>query len=234
MRKHTDSNYDLEELVLRVFLKHVKANNLYIAFRWSVNHNNAYRDIIHALSSHMLRDSYKNSIYRISKVGSSFQFSSSINEMLRDMRNCSSGGHKVNVVNDGKCQMIIMTMVNNLIHSCIEHAIVKDFERLEKLGSSVFEEVCKKLFGDSFKDMTEEAIDPKQREFFEKMSKMGGMPNPEHIDDRLMRMIHEEMRRRMRNRRDEDDEAERDWRIGHPYVPLHTDDDYDLELDLTF
>jgi len=228
MRKHTNSNYDLEELVLKVFLKHVKANNLYIAFRWSVNHNNAYRDIIHALSSQMMKDSYRHSLDRMSKLGSSFIYSSSIEEILTAMRNCN-GGHKVNIVNDGKSQMIIMAMVNNLIHSCIEHAIIKDIQRLEKLGSSVFEEVCKKLFGDAFKDMTEEAIDPKQKEFFEKM---GGIPNLEHIDEKFLRMIHDEMRRRMQERNgEEEDKKIRGWRTSIAARPWRNPWDDDLDWD---
>lgn len=195
MRKHMDS-YDLEELVLRVFLKHVKVNKLYVPFRWSVNHQGgALRDIFHVISYRM-----DNGIYRSAWENHKNPFgnSNSFNDMIVAMRECN-GNKKLMVTNDGKFQLAVMHMVNNLIHCCIEKRIAEkgDMKFLEQFGASVFKEVCHKLFGDSFVDKTEESFDPRQKEFLTKMAEMGGMPPIEHLD----RDFFETMRREMEKRR---------------------------------
>lgn len=230
MRKHNDSNYDLEELVLRVFLKHVKANKLYVPFRWSVNHNvGAINDIFHIISSRAVSDNYRNSINRITSNGTAFNGSDSFPNMVVIMRECN-GGKKLTVSNDGKFQIAIMQMVNNLIHCCIEFKASEKhgIRFLEEFGSSVFNEVCQKLFGDSFVDKTEEAIDPRQKEFLDKMAKMGGMPNLEHMDNRFIKMLQDEMRKRMRQRQEEEERPDRLWRIA-PTIGTWSNSPWDVD-----
>ena len=188
--------YEIEELVFRTFMKHVKANKLYLPFRWSVNHNNAFRDIVHQISQRSC-DSYYNTVRNSCKVGSAFTQAKSVEDIINIMRDCN-GGHKLEVAEDSKFQMEVMNMVNNLVHSCVEPYVGRNFEILEKIGSTVFEECCKALLGDSFKDMTEEAMAPEQRVFMKKMAEMG-MPPIEHLNEDFLRMLHEHMERR-RNR----------------------------------
>lgn len=190
------SNTDLEELVFRVFLKHVKSNNLYIPFRWSVNINGKNKDIIHMLSSNLCSKNYCNSKDRIARIGCAFSMSHSIGDIINILR-LENKNHKIE--NTSQFQISLMNMVNMLIHNCIEHAIHKDFQVLEKIGSDVFEEVGKKLFGDDFKDMTEEALDPSQREFMDKMQRMRSLPSREEMLNYLR-----EMHDRMRHEREED------------------------------
>ena len=179
---------NLEELVFRVFLKHVKANNLYIAFRWSVNRDNANKDIIHVLSSTLCSNRYRSCCDKMSRIGCAFIGAHSVYDIMR-MMHSQTNKHKIE--NNGEFQMTLMSLVNSLIHNCIEHA-VKDMGVLEKIGNAVFEEVGKKLFGDDFKDMTEELMNPQQREFMAQMQRVGGdrIPSRREIDE-LMKMIRE-------------------------------------------
>lgn len=228
MNKHIDSNYDLEELVLRVFLKHVKSRKLYVAFRLSVNHTNCMRDIFHVVSLKMIPNSYIDGSEKLNRVGSSFTSADSYSTLLHMMRDCC-GGHKLNVTNDGKFQIAIMQMVNSLIHNCIEYKVLANgnLQCLEELGGSIFKEVCHKLFGDSFEDKTEEAIDPNQREFLRKMAEMGGAQNPMHIDRNFIRMVHDQMRQRQNEEPRRNNET---WR-NIPSAPYFLDDDDDDDFE---
>ena len=202
MNKRKDNNLELEELVLKVFLKHIKTNNLYVAFRLSVNHDNGrIKDIFHNFCSKAAFDFYHVSVDKVRRNGSPFMNVCSFDGMAAMMRECN-GGKKLTVTNDGKFQIAIMQMVNNLLHSCVEYAVTKDIRLLEKIGSAIFEEVCKKLFGDAFVDKTEEAIDVHHRDFLKKMHEME-MLNPEHLDRDFLELIRRETMRREINRRRE-------------------------------
>ncbi len=203
--KNNGKEFELEELVFKVFMKHIKANKLYMAFRWSVNHDRANRDLIHVLSSTLCGDKYIHSKDRILRIGAAFISAHSVNDILRIM-NAERGKQKVE--NTAQFQISIMNMVNMLIHSCIEHAITSDMNILEKMGSAVFEEVGKTLFGNDFKDMTEEAIDPRHREFMEKMGQLNGeragFPQ-EPPSNEFLRAMRDRMRRVMERRRDNEE-----------------------------
>ena len=57
--------------------------------------------------------------------------------------------------NDKKKQMMVMDYVNALIHYCLEIYICRNpLVKIEDIGSETFEESCKKIFGDDFKDET--------------------------------------------------------------------------------
>lgn len=53
-------------------------------------------------------------------------------------------------------QFRVMDCVNNLIHCCLERPI-RDGERIETIGRESFENACKKIFGENFKDETTQA-----------------------------------------------------------------------------
>lgn len=196
--KRNGKEFEIEELVFRVFMKHVKANNLYIAFRWSVNHENSYKDIIHILSSILCGDKYYHGRDKVCRIGGAFTSARSLTDIYKIM-NGERGKYKVK--NDVQFQTSIMTMVNILIHSCIEHAVTHDIHILEKIGSDVFTEVGKSLFGDDFKDLTEESLDPRQREFMERMKELkvdvNGFPPPNDSDGffRAMGKMKQELQR---------------------------------------
>lgn len=62
--------------------------------------------------------------------------------------------HRSNTANTSKLkQFRVMDCVNNLIHSCLERTI-KNGARVEDIGREAFENTCKKIFGDDFKDET--------------------------------------------------------------------------------
>jgi hypothetical protein len=240
MNKRKDNNLELEELVLKVFLKHIKANNLYVAFRLSVNHDDGrIKDIFHNFCSKAAFDFYHVSVDKVRRNGSPFMHVRSFDDMTAMMRECN-GGKKLTVTNDGKFQIAIMQMVNNLLHSCVEYAVTKDIRLLEKIGSAIFEEVCKKLFGDAFVDKTEEAFDANQRDFLKKIQEMG-IPNPEHLD----RDFFELMRRSMSRRRalgempPPPQEGDRLWGFTEPTrvverYPWVNDDDLEIDWDDSF
>lgn len=170
------ANYqDIEKLVFKVFLKHIKANNLYIPFRWSVNRHQAYRDIIHVISSTLCREEYDKSGDRMARIaGTTFNTAQSVDDILRFMH-AEMGKNKLD--DNLKCQMLIMKMVNLLLHNCVEHSSRHGIHIIEKIGSDIFNEIGKTLFGDDFKDMTDEAIAPNQREFISNMKAIfNGMP----------------------------------------------------------
>ena len=187
---------NIEKMIFRTFMKHVKDNNLYTAFRWSVNHDNRDRDLIHVLSSNLCNTAYRHSLNRIGHIGCAFVSAKSIKDIL-NILHMHRRGQKVE--NSKEFQMMLMNMVNILIHSCIEHAVSHNMQVLEKIGNTVFKEVGIALFGDDFKDMTEDMIDPRQREFIEAMQNFNG-----NRDGLPREAVEEFMRRMQRNRLGED------------------------------
>lgn len=163
---------DVEVLVFRIFLKHVKIHHLYPQFRCSVNISDRHRDLFHTVAFRVL-PSYSELVGRLQYSGSAFSHARSLDELLSLMRT-SMGVGKID--NNGKGQMKLMNLINSLIHSCIEYSIRQDFQILEALGEGIFNEVCHELFGDSFVDKTQEELDPRQREMIEKY---GSMPPPQ-------------------------------------------------------
>lgn len=163
---------DVETLVFRIFLKHVKMHHLYPQFRCSVNISNRHRDLFHTVAFRVL-PSYNELVSRLQYSGSAFSNARSLDELLSLMRTSMGVGK---IENNGKCQMRLMNLINSLIHSCIEYSIRQDFQILEALGEGIFNEVCHELFGDSFVDKTQEELDPRQREMIEKY---GSMPPPQ-------------------------------------------------------
>ena len=163
---------DVETLVFRIFLKHVKIHHLYPQFRCSVNISNRHRDLFHTVAFRVL-PSYSELVGRLQYSGSAFSHARSLDELLSLMRTSMGVGK---IENNGKCQMRLMNLINSLIHSCIEYSIRQDFQILEALGEGIFNEVCHELFGDSFVDKTQEELDPRQREMIEKY---GSMPPPQ-------------------------------------------------------
>jgi len=165
-----EKEFEVEKTIFRIFLKHIKAHKLYMAFRWAVNRENAKKDLIHVLSYNLLRRKYMASSERMGRLGNAFSIARSYHDILRILHG-ERGKHKVE--NSKEFQMSIMNIVNMLLHNCIEHAVVEnDFKLLEEIGSSIFEESCKTLIGDSFEDMTLEMIDPREREFLARMQEM--------------------------------------------------------------
>lgn len=53
-------------------------------------------------------------------------------------------------------QIYIMSLVNNLLHFCLEGAIgLRDIRKVEAIGKEAFEMTCKMVFGDDFVDEIE-------------------------------------------------------------------------------
>lgn len=227
--KKNEKEFEIEKLVFRVFMKHVKANNLYIAFRWSVNRENPSKDMIHNLSNVLCRRSYNYSRDMMCRIGgTAFANSRSITDILNIMHaesgKCKGGNAREN-------QIRIMNMVNMLIHNCIEHALTNNMQLIEKIGSAIFEEVGKKIFGEDFKDLTNEGIDPQQLQFMEQMRELGGfneMPTQE-----MIRRIQQELRHRLAERRNitEGNRTTRGLYVPNTFIsPLEYDNDlYELE-----
>ena len=173
MRKKR-KDYDVELLILRIFLKHVKKHHLYHIFRCSVGIPNRHRDIFHTIASRVMRN-YNNSLSNLGMVSPYYANTRSLEEFLATMRSTSGG--KLRIENDGNCQMTVMNIVNGLVHSCIEYAVGNNFGVLEKIGEGVFTEVCQNLFGDEFVDKTTEFLKPEQMEMLEKYGRM--IPPPD-------------------------------------------------------
>jgi hypothetical protein len=174
MKKKKKETYDIELLILRIFLKHVKKHHLYHIFRCSVGIPNRHRDIFHTIASRVMRN-YNNSLSNLGMVNPYYANTRSLEEFLATMRSTSGGNFKIE--NSGNCQMTVMNIVNGLIHSCIEYAIGNDFAVLEKIGEGVFTEVCQNLFGDEFVDKTTEMLKPEQMELLERYGRMIPPPN---------------------------------------------------------
>ena len=172
MRKFK-KNYELELMILRTFLKHVKEYHLYHRFRCSVGLKNRRKDLFHIIASRTLTN--YNAICKLGEMGSYYMNAESLEDILETMR--STHGGKLNIENNSNCQMSLMNIVNGLVHSCIEYSITNDFHILEKIGEATFNEVCKNLFGDKFEDKTKEMMNPQQLEMMEKFGRL--MPPPD-------------------------------------------------------
>ena len=219
-------DYEVEALVFRVFLKHIKANNLYIPFRWSVNRDKG--DIIHAISSTLCRNKYRHSSDMMARIGAAFASAHSCDDIITGLRYT---GKRVKKENNEQFQMSLMNMVNVLLHNCVEHAVTEDMQILEKIGSAVFEEVGKTLFGDSFKDITKEAIDPMQRDFMDKMHEMGmDMPSlREESRERLMRFLRDRFRNERRRNQEQESEMPRGFAALDSRPPMPWDFEEDID-----
>ena len=213
--KKKNKDFEIEELVFRTFLKYIKADNLYTAFRLSINHTRGDKDIFHILTSRADKHGYNESIRLLIKCGGG-AFSHSIKEedVLHTLR-AINHGKVLTVKNDERFQMAIMTMVNSLIHGTIEYALIKDMRRLEKLGSSIFDECCHKLLGDDFKDMTEEKLDGNQREFLDKLKEMYGDEHQlKHLGRDFWEQMHEAMLRELEERKSRERAQFTPWDFG--------------------
>ena len=171
--KKIPKDFEIELLILRIFLKHVKMHHLYNQFRCSVNIPNRQKDLYHTIASRVL-NRYNDTVGKLGMMGSCYINSVSLNDFLRMMR--ESCGGRILVENSNKGQVALMNVVNGLIHSCIEYSIGDRFAILEQIGEGVFKEVCQALFGDDFVDKTMEGLDPKQLEMLERHGRM--MPPP--------------------------------------------------------
>ena len=177
MRKFK-KNYELELMILRTFLKHVKEHHLYHRFRCSVGLRNRRKDLFHVIASRALTN--YNAICKLGDMGSYYMNADSLEDILAAMRRTHGG--KLNIENNSNCQMSLMNIVNGLVHSCIEYSITNDFHILEKIGEATFNEVCRNLFGDKFEDKTKEGMNPKQLEMMEKFGRL--MPPPDMFERR--------------------------------------------------
>ena len=151
--------YEVELLIFKIFLKHVKKANMYPIVRGSLNIAGHNKDLFYAIRKSVDRN-YVNSLGRLSDINSMFMNCQDINSLLDTMR--YSNGGKFNIECTAECQMKLMNDVNALVHSCIEYSVHDNFEILEKIGGDVFNEVCTVLFGEGFEDKTSEMMGGKK------------------------------------------------------------------------
>lgn len=222
-----NKEFMIEEIVFRTFLKHIKLNNLYIPFRWSVNLGGGYnKDIIHILSYRLCDANHQASMERASNYGSYFLKARSVNDILKIMRGMNGG--ELTIKDDGKFQMAIMQMTNHLIHCCIEYKLSSEMNMIEKIGASVFEDACKELLGKDFVDKTEEMIDPKHRSMLEAIARSGGIPKHGSDAERYFKKMFERKREEIMD--------SSYLKSYAPFIPptitySSTDDFYEVDLD---
>ena len=151
--------YEVELLIFKIFLKHVKLANMYPTVRGSLNIANRNRDLFYAIRQNVDKN-YVNTLGRLASIKPLFINCQDINSLLDTMR--YSNGGKFNIECTAECQMKLMNNVNALVHSCLEYSIHDNFGMLEKIGGDVFNEVCTKLFGEGFEDKTSEMMGGKE------------------------------------------------------------------------
>ena len=217
--------FKIESLIFRIFLKHVKLNNMYYIFRLSVNCSSLPQDIIHTVASKG-NTTYCNMMGRLSSVGSPY-----INARnLLDIYHIMGNGMDMKVKNTPEYQMTIMNVVNGLVHSCLEYGIIDgNYQILGKIGEDVFTEVCKKIFGDDFTDKTSEMLSPRQ---IKMMEKMGGMMPPPPMSGRGRGHLEDEFIEWLKAQRSVMDsnvyptyDNEMIWYKTEPYYDYSFDDD---------
>ena len=147
--------YEVELLIFKIFLKHVKLANMYPTVRGSLNIANRNRDLFYAIRQSVDRN-YVNTLGRLVSIKPLFINCQDVNSLLDTMR--YSNGGKFNIECTAECQMKLMNNVNALVHSCLEYSIHDNFGMLEKIGGDVFNEVCTVLFGEGFEDKTSEMM----------------------------------------------------------------------------
>ena len=109
------------------------------------------------------------------RLGGAFINASSIGDMVKLMRKNASYG-KLKIENTCECQMTIMNIVNQLIHSCVEGAYVNCPKKIEEFGSSLYEECCRTLIGDKYEDLTAKINKEEEEKFFKNLKSLYGMP----------------------------------------------------------
>ena len=82
MRKFK-KNYELELMILRTFLKHVKEYHLYHRFRCSVGLKNRRKDLFHIIASRTLTN--YNAICKLGEMGSYYMNAESLEDILETM-----------------------------------------------------------------------------------------------------------------------------------------------------
>ena len=168
-------DYEVERTILKIFIRHLKMNGLYVYFRWAVNYPNYKIDYFHAIPKKASIESYDKYCENVMRLGGAFINASSIDDMVKLMRKNASYG-KLKIENTCECQMTIMNIVNQLIHSCIEGAYANCPKKIEEFGSSLYEECCRTLIGDKYEDLTAKINKEEEEKFFKNLKSLYGMP----------------------------------------------------------
>ena len=133
----------IEEIVLETLCRVCKENKIYSYLIFSISLNNY---ILSSISTYknIMSSNKENPFSRCNSKAE-------IIEILKTMKR----NYPKDFSNDKKKQMMVMDYVNALIHYCLEIYICRNpLVKIEDIGSETFEESCKKIFGDDFKDET--------------------------------------------------------------------------------
>ena len=173
-------DYEVERTILKIFIRHLKMNGLYVYFRWAVNYPNDKIDYFHVIPKKTSVESYAKYCENVIRLGGAFISASSIDDMVKLMRKNASYG-KLKIENTCECQMTIMNIVNQLIHSCVEGVYANSPRKIEEFGSSLYEECCRTLIGDKYEDLTEKINKEEEEKFFKNLKSLYGMPYGEEF-----------------------------------------------------
>ena len=133
----------IEEIVLETLCRVCKENKIYSYLIFSISLNNYILSSISTYKS-IMSSNKENPFSRCNSKAE-------IIEILKTMKR----NYPKDFSNDKKKQMMVMDYVNALIHYCLEIYICRNpLVKIEDIGSETFEESCKKIFGDDFKDET--------------------------------------------------------------------------------
>lgn len=181
-------NLEIEYLVLKNFIMVLKENHMYPMFRCIVGSNT--RNVISTLYNKLpsfypiIRNQSKDNVFRDAP---------DIQSCVNMMRTSFEGGVSNNEKDPAKIQHHIANCVNMLLHIFIERN-VRDFQKLEKMGGTIFEMTCREIFGGEFEDVLPPPPGDveKMRQINEMIINSGQRPTREMLDQ--IRQILEEQR----------------------------------------
>lgn len=164
----------LKEMNLFQYLICAYSHNPRSIITWVVKRIKPYNNISYASSS----DNPFSSVNDYSDVIS----------ILKKMEREHNGTHEKVI------QMKVMDCTNSLLHYCLERNLGKNGYDIGKIGELIFNETCKELLGDGFKDLTDSSPQQLDAERYEEFldSIRNDYPNSnEFLEAMRERMYHQ-------------------------------------------
>lgn len=151
----------IEGTVLRKALRVLKEMNLFQYLICTYSHSP--RSIISWVIKRIKRYNSISCASSSDNPFSSVDNYSDVVNILKKMERGHDGTHEKVV------QMTVMDCTNSLLHYCLERNLGKNGYDIGKIGELIFNESCKELLGDGFKDLTDSSPQQLDAERYEKL-----------------------------------------------------------------
>ena len=145
---------EIRKLVFKTLCHVLVEKRLYHKFRCCIGHKNSCTTLYL-----LLNNSYEflSLAQRMGKRDNPFLNTTTREDVYELMGNIGQPIKPQKISNTAIIQNRIITLLNSLLHSCVEYA-VKNIMEVEEIGRETFNLVCEQIFGKDFVDETEKDV----------------------------------------------------------------------------